>query len=529
MSSFYPYHGPKQYSYTQEFRDYRPSTGGKAFVNTTYPGVNLPSVTHRNVLMNIKILKDGARAAEMAFLADTGIDLRSNNNAKTIFSLFNQILAAKEQTDRALKYLQQLSVEKGTTRITEKTYRDVSRFFTYYLEKSLQKHLYGTHFNVTQRTDVQLQHDIDIILGEALEQTYSSVKDFINSKGDVQVKNGSKTRSGEYVAITQMLKIIQQLKGTGIFGKFGHLFNLDRSYFESLTREGQGNIIVKKPKIDKKLDTNYGGAALELVEGALTSEIAKLNVKNSDFTFLGQSMGQQNQMKADTMILVSASGSVNIPDFLQFVNKGDDPSVRVQNIKALEEYLTKLSNKIKHVILVSDKNYSITTDFRGVSAQSAMNLKNLGNMLESFNVSQTTELINYLANCGADMIHPDGAAKIRTTLASYIGYFLFDHLEISGTAKASDINTVNVINVSGVYIPLSVYLEGLYESLKPLEANPSSLVSVSISPGGPTSGENYRPWTQGVWKKFREEHELNTTVTYHILSGIAKFITGLAQ
>ena len=528
-SSFYPHHGPKKYSYTSDFFDYRPKTGVQAKSNTAYPNIGNEKRTHIKALINIQRMMVGARAAEMTFLAETGIDLTNANNAKTIFNLFNKILAAEDQTSRALQYLKQLSTSRSKIRDTDKTYREVSRFFTYYLEKSLQKHLYGTHFNVAERTDTQLERDIDKILGDALENTYKSVKDFVNSKGELRMKNGAYADSRgqeEQVAVLQMLETIQSLKNTGLFGKFGHLFDLNREYFQSLTREGKGKIIVKKPTIAKSLDNRYGGAALELIDSAIAAEFAKVNIKTKDFTITGQSTGQKNEMKADAMLLVSATGTVNIPDFLDFVQTGKDQSVRVQNIKALEEFLEKLADRVQHVIMISDKNFSITTNFGGIDVQSSMNLKNLGAMLGQFGVRQVEELINFLANCGPDMIHPEGANQIRTTLASYIGYFLFDHLEIAGTVTTGP-NVVNIINASGVYLPLSVFLEGFYNALKGVEGNPSSFVSVSISPGGPTSGVGYTPWTPGVWQKFRSEHELQTTVSYKILSNLASFITGL--
>ena len=112
---------------------------------------------------------------------------------------------------------------------------------------------------------------------------------------------------------------------------------------------------------------------------------------------------------------------------------------------------------------------------------------------------------------------------VRTELQSYIGYFLFDnlHIEINGTSK---VNVVNLMNVSGMYIPLSVYLEGLYNSIQDAASNPSSLVSVSISLGGPT---NQSIWTAQTWGEFRESHETDSYISYRILRGIADFISGL--
>ena len=80
------------------------------------------------------------------------------------------------------------------------------------------------------------------------------------------------------------------------------------------------------------------------------------------------------------------------------------------------------------------------------------------------------------------------------------------------------------MNVSGIYIPLSVYLEGVYSAIQDAAANPSSLVRVTISLGGPTVQSE---WTPQTWGEFREEHETESFISYRILRGIADFITSL--
>ena len=83
---------------------------------------------------------------------------------------------------------------------------------------------------------------------------------------------------------------------------------------------------------------------------------------------------------------------------------------------------------------------------------------------------------------------------------------------------------VNLLNVSGIYIPLSTYLEGLYNSIQDATANPSSLVHVTISLGGETEQSN---WTAASWGEFRQSHEVESFISYRILKGIADFISGL--
>ena len=77
-------------------------------------------------------------------------------------------------------------------------------------------------------------------------------------------------------------------------------------------------------------------------------------------------------------------------------------------------------------------------------------------------------------------------------------------IEVKVSGPKSSVNVVNLINVGNIYIPLSVYLEGVYNAIQDAASNPSSLVSVSISLGGPTVQSE---WTPQTWGEFREEHE----------------------
>ena len=83
---------------------------------------------------------------------------------------------------------------------------------------------------------------------------------------------------------------------------------------------------------------------------------------------------------------------------------------------------------------------------------------------------------------------------------------------------------VNLLNVSGIYIPLSVYLEGVYNSIKSALGSPSSFVSVTISLGGETDESN---WTAANWVSFRHSHDTESFISYRILSGITEFLSGL--
>lgn len=536
MSTFYPHGKPDIYSYTTKFVKVGNDINGEAEMNTKYPGLDGQSnhtSVYNKALESLRSLIIGARNAETAFLRDTGIDLKDEVSAQDVFKHMNEILNSKQTFERGLKYMERLS-KVGSKGPAEQTYRDVSRFFGSYLDEAIKEELKNIKgLQIAKMNNDQIKQYINNIISKALTLSYERVKDFVSENGDIRGKFGKRAKSREneeeVQAITDMIDVIERLRATNAFSQFGKLFNLDK---ETLLNWRSGQITFKKRKGNKynnaQVDNNYGGNALEVITTMIAAELGNINIQNNSpggqLHIVGKHTGQKNQMKADTLLFVG-KGSINPDDYLEYVDAGLSDSVRVQNVNAMKKYLDNLEKNISHIIAISDKNYSIKADFGGINAQEKMNLQDVGAMLSEFSVGDVKELINYLANCGADMVQGDVHADIRTELQTYIGYFLFDHLEIQIGSASSGPNVVNLINVSGIYIPLSVYLEGIFNSLQEALTSPSRLVSVSISLGGPTEADSH--WTQSLWEDFRREHETESYISYRILKGIADFITGL--
>lgn len=527
MGSFYPHGKPGYYAYTERFVEVGNDTVGKAKANTMFPGLggSQEGAIVKKALQNLQSIINGARAAELAFLSATGINLK-DPRAADIFKNINEIFNSQQTIDRGLQYMKKLAAS-GKDAEKDQMYRDVSRYFAFYLDKAIAREMKGIgEKRILRMNKGQIQNLINNIISNALILSYLKVKDFVDSEGNIRGKFGknAKTRGNEEEqrAITDMIRAIHKLKSKNIFGKYGYLFNLNA---DSLLKEkNKAKARLKKNKFhDARVDCNYGGSALELITSTIAAEIGNINIANSGLTITGVHTGQMNQMKADTMLFVGR-GQINTNDYLEYVNtNGFNNSVRMQNVDALSKYLKDLKSNIEHVIMISDKNYSITADFGGINAQEKMSLENVGMMLSQFKVGQIPELINYLANCGDSMIQGAVNDSIRTELQTLIGYFLFDHLQIH-VGGASRVNVVNLLNVSGIYIPLSVYLEGVYKSIEQAISNPSSFVSVTISLGGKTEESD---WTAGNWGEFRHSHETESFISYKILKNIASFISGL--
>ena len=528
---YYPHGKPGHYAYTTHFvEEFGGKTAYLAEANTKYPG--LGGDANRSVitkaLWNLKVLIEGARAAELAFIRDTGINIEDPSNSRNIFETINLILNSKQTFERGMNYMRRLAgmTEKDEVEGRSQTFREVTSFFASYLEKAIKEEMHGKGPAAIAKMDKnQVEQLINNIITNALNKTYTNVQDFIGPNGEIRGKFGKNPRYDKETeearqAISDMLKIINKLGEKGAFKDFGYLFGMKTE--DLMKNNNTGLKKLKKKKFNNaQVKSNYSGNALELITSLVAAEIGNINIRNPNLTITGMHTGQLNQMKADTLLFVGKA-NINPGDYLELIDsKSFNGSVRRQNVDALPKYLNKLENSVQHVIAISDKNYSIKSSFNGINAQEKMDLSNVGSMLNDFGVDQTTELINYLANCGDFMVQGRVEDEVRTNLQSYIGYFLFDNLqiEINGSSR---VNVVNLMNVSGMYIPLSIYLQGVYDSIQDAASNPSSLVSVTVSLGGPTAQS---VWTAETWEKFREEHETQSFISYRILKGIADFIT----
>lgn len=549
-STFYPHGKPEYFAYTEDFESVGNDTKGQAKAHTKYPGLREPSkVITEKALSHLRDLINSARAAELAFISDTGMNLNDPESAKEVFDIMNTIFNTKDTINRGIQYMQKLAnlEQKDMNEdMAIHTFREVTANLSTYLRQEIKSRLDTKGFteSVVHMTQNQIKNEINNIIGNALIKAYTKAEDFIGPNGEIRSKMGNsgvgkasameneETRQ----AISDMIDVIQILKDKGAFKEYGSLFNLDKQTLLGQNKKAnkgynlKGAIHEAKNYDETEVYTNYQGNALELITSVAAAELARMNIVNKDFIITGLHTGRLNEMKGDSMIFFSKS-PVDVSGYTKFINRNGENkgSVRLQNVDAMKKYLQSLEKNVEHVVVISDKNYSIKFDFDGVSAQEKMTLQNAGYMLSRFDVPDIVPLIHYLANCGPSMIQGDRAdGEIRTVLQTYIAYFLFDslHIEVSGL-KQTGPNVVNLMNVSGMYIPLSVYLEGVYQAIKgSLFNSPSSLVNVSISLGGPTEESN---WTIANWYRFREQRETQSYISYKILRDIASFISNIVN
>ena len=185
---FYPHGKPEYFSYTEHFLEVGHDEEGKARANTAYPGLGSETKTITSkALENLQILIDSARAAEVAFISDTGLNLNDPQSAKDIFNIMNTIFNSKDTFERGMNYLKRLA-DVGRTDEKEHTYREVSSYFSTYLRQQIKAKLNSKRLakQIVTMTPDQVKDLVNNVIGDALVQAYTKVEDFIGPDGQIR-------------------------------------------------------------------------------------------------------------------------------------------------------------------------------------------------------------------------------------------------------------------------------------------------------------------------------------------------------
>lgn len=229
-----------------------------------------------------------------------------------------------------------------------------------------------------------------------------------------------------------------------------------------------------------------GGELFETLQGLVLESLGQKSIHTGG-----------SKQKSDITLLYA---DIKIP-----MDKIDEAgaSVRAHFINRYREMYNNLEQATGSIVEISAKNYNLTSEYfreGGFSAQSATSIKNLEEMLKAYgyNPDRTERLIFALTNIGPDTIQDD-PGSITHNLAMLIAYFLFDDIDMD---NGLGVNAVHLLNLDGVYVPLSCFLYAAYESLSNFEKASEDLVKVSYSPKSvdyqPSSASD--PLTKKKWQ-----------------------------
>lgn len=326
-----------------------------------------------------------------------------------------------------------------------------------------------------------------------------------------------------------------------------------------------------KQAISVAIDSR-GGNMLELVEN-LTTNIAFSNKKIFGGSYHS---GGTGQMKADNIITVGIDIST-IANRLETFYKNnkeekeeDDEkskSNREKNIRAIDDLHKNLKGINNGFIIYSSaKNYTYKDGFGGFSAGSGQSIENFVAMFQ--NVHRTVRK-NFRSVAGLILqLIPDAIGEkildkgeIEDLIAQNIAYLLFDDFEKIGYENAKATNALHLMDLNGVFVPLSFILFLLAKAIDESRDAPHKIAKVSISVPSELMfkkvssdrdwtdvyqrvlygdsnkakeiNQNYGNTSHGLvniaWREQRKQAQQQAKISAHFLSDFQKIITEFYQ
>lgn len=541
-TSYMPSNAPVWYSYTKNF-----ANGGKYhnsgmvkiadIATTKLTGARISEAYNAwqnpEVLINIQKLMNMARKSELDFLNKYELGDPGNNWSELI-RIFNLLLS----TEDALKAQINLITQAGHTNKKSATYH----YFTTYFGSNLQTAIrYYVHKEVNANMPIQNFNNIlDKSIKLALQKTFDQ-KIYVDKSGNMHTSG----LTNEEKAQMKMIQPFRELKNTLQLFLNNQFFKesitkalgADLKFIQDTEATMQYNLNHKRRKLPRLKDGfrngNIKGTISEAFETILGQKLAnELNGKTGGpFFYLNwrSTWSGGSGVKADVILdnLIFEKQLVNIDELMS--QTGEDDSKRANAIQKYRDWFEKMKGAKGEIVFISDKNYQINSDFAsrgGFTAQNKVTLVNLDKLLSTVGVGYSSQLIDYLANCGPEMMLGNKSKEVLDVVAAQIGHFLFDDLTISGSHS---INRIHILNLSGIYMPLSIYLEAMMEAIVQLtreaSASMDGFVKVDfVSRPGESGAQS--PWYNGKadWEQYRNDVINQSYVDIHFFKNFADFI-----
>lgn len=241
-----------------------------------------------------------------------------------------------------------------------------------------------------------------------------------------------------------------------------------------------------KGRLETQLDSR-GGVALE----AVYSTLANIKIKNAK-VIGGAIKSGQTGMKPDIIMTIGIDIKP-VEDMLESLGESEDgkseKSVRAKNVaalKKLQDRLDTINEKASgFVVYVNAKNQNYNKDHDSFSAGNKISARNLGKVMSfvswTSNFDVVIGAILQLADrtVGSHILEKE---DFQNLLARNVAYLLFDDVDQIGRINKSGVNALHLLNLNGIYIPISLVLFALADAIRDANTDKvENLVRVTIT------------------------------------------------
>lgn len=483
--------------------------------------VDLPnhsSGVSKETVNRIKTMAKNEFETEKAFLYHTfgvkiNFDLEERGAIKEITDAINSCISTEDIYRRLIA-----RISTG-----EDAKIDISEFFTSYFRPEITTAARQTLQKCESILDTdkiikEFEHQLELATERALKKMFKS-KAFKDDRA--VVKNGDYDNTKQEYSL--LIDAIGKVKDSGSFANQVYkLYNLDQvknALMEQLknkvvldaeTLKNQTRITVEKNASQKK------GGLKEYLTNLLVTEVGKAKGVKVQSKVTGGTL-----VKPDVIAFFGVDGTEMIERIEResFLNREEN----IRKIKeGYENLISKFNGENAFIVYTNSKNYSLlkkSGNFGGFSAGASGNFATLQKILSRVqDPAAVTTFFNAIKQLAKGAVGENMTAlkkQAEEELASDIAYFLFDDYEVVGSNQTSSVKQLHVLDLDGVYVPLSVFLQLLANAYDKAEdaalRNPSGIVNVTISSKSAITFDYEHPdtppggWTMQQWHQQRED------------------------
>ena len=498
----------------------------------------------------------------------TSYDPASMECGQALIEAYNTILGVREV------------FERNALLIANTNQKDLVSFFPHYLDKALEEWISKADFSkeidglamsgfvegkdksekIAAAIEKNINDNIFKITEIALEKMFSS---------DTKAENGLKKKVGEEEfdrlgkAYKEIFDALKKLEGTAQHNQFikGTIENyklkdLGKMIANDITKNkklNKSNIVksMKGFKFETKIKSKQGilAGGFKEIFGIFNAEVTLSNKGTRVDSIHSGKQNVQVDQKADMIFMIGFDeGAAEAAQEKLNEFQGTGRGSNVGDIKKFTEEMFKdFGNDKGFMLFVNSKNYTLNWHFRngymdkdgsevspgGYSAGSAINLMAWDDMMHKMNVRGRDLIFTIMQLIpGAIGGEREDKEEVSDMFARAIGSALFDDFvpDDPYNRNNSNLRTIHLLYLNGVYIPLSVFYTLLSEAFGGLEdaLDKNELIKVEFNlPNNilyPTQEDQNRSGEKHPWTVQSNAALNSITVTYHFLSGFQKFM-----
>lgn len=498
----------------------------------TQSGAVIRGVAERELQKEINLVKH-------IFNANVTVDFKNTASVKEFIDTLNDCLNLKKVYERNV-YL--VSHSKGMKSV-------ISFFPTYFLK------VWDEEWNRTlsQQVDAAIDglKDNEVIL-EAIKKVIAPALENIvplaieemfraqpelKSMLDAGTENEIKDRKEAYYELIQAIGQVQQ--NGSLANQISKIYKLDE-IVQFLTEEifKKNNVTKDTKDVKNKFKTNIhqrGGLTLEAIENTVFNMIAS-GIKGEGISVTShvyKTGKMETGFKADNIITFGID-----PELIQEALETREAVSRERNKELFKRLNENLKNiRDGYIVYSSDKNYTYNKGFekRGGFKAEGINLDTYRQIMKYTEKNARTFTGAILQTAEGAIAGPSYRHTMEEAMAHDIAYFLFDDFKTIGNeVKAGDVQAIHLMNLNGIYIPLSFFLFAFANAIEEEIGNPDDFVRVEISVPGiefPTAEDQSR-WQQRnkasayeAWNHQRQIALAKTKIEVHFLKNFKELIS----